>query len=269
MKRLMLAAVAALSFIAAPAMAQDAPIYVWINFVKAKDGNTDGLIGLIVEEDTKLLDPLVESGAAVDWGVALPVVHDGGDTGTVIEWISFRGWAGADAFMKAFMAQREAMGSEGNKAMMERWAKVFEAGTHADVINESIHIGAGKPMRPGGYIHLGYYKARPGKFADATQMYKDMAAPVYDKLVADGTVFNYGLHTPAIHRGENWTHLGWYSSADLATRDKVNAAFDAASAARSKEENDAFRKRWSETLDYEGHTDQILMVVHYKSAGAQ
>ena len=53
----------------------------------------------------------------------------------------------------------------------------------------------------------------------------------------------------------------------LATRDEVDAAFDAASAARSKEENEAFGKRWSETLDDEGHTDQILMVVHYKGSG--
>jgi len=267
MKRFLVAAAAALACAAAPAMAQDeAPIYVWINFMKAKAGNTDAMVQLIIEEDSKLFDPLVDGGAAVDWGVAMPVVHDGKDTGTVIEWISFRGWAGADAFMKAFMAQRQSMGPEGAREMMERWAAVAEGGSHADAINRSVHIGAGNPARPS-YIHLGYYRARPGKSGDATAFYKEVAAPVYDKLVADGTVINYGLHTPAVHRGEAWTHLSWYSSADLATRDKVDAAFDAASAARSKEENEAFGKRWSETLDDEGHTDQILLVVHYKGSG--
>lgn len=267
-KKLLIAAVAAWACAVAPAMAQDAPIYVWINFMKAKGGNTDALAGMVIEDDARLLDPLVDSGAAVDWGVAMPVVHDGGDNGTVIEWISFRGWAGADAFMKAFMAQREAMGAEGNKAMMERWAKVFEAGSHADVINRSIHMGAGKPARPG-YFHIGYFQARPGKWQAATDMYKERAAPVFDQLVADGTVINYGLHSPEVHRGEKWTHMTWYASADLATRDKVDAAFDAARAARSKQDNEAFDQRWRETLDPEGHSDQILLVVHYKSAGGQ
>lgn len=268
MKRLMLAAVAALACAVAPAMAQDAPIYVWINFMKAKNGDTDGLVSLIIEEDTKLLDPLVDSGAAVDWGVAMPVVHDGGDTGTVVEWISFRGWAGADAFMEAFMAQRQAMGPEGNKAMMERWAAVAEAGSHADLVNRSIHMGAGNPGRPG-YIHLGYFKARPGKWQAATDMYKEMAAPVHDKLVADGTLLNYGLHSPEVHRGEEWTHMTWYMTTDLAARDKVNVAFDAASDARTQAENEAFARRWAETLDEEAHSDQILLVVHHKAAGAE
>lgn len=268
MKRLMLAAVAALACAVAPAMAQDAPIYVWINSVKAKGGNTDALAGLIIEEDTKLLDPLVDSGAAVDWGVAMPVVHDGGDTGVVIEWISFVGWAGADAFMKAFMAQRESMGPDGTKAMMEKWAAVAEPGSHADVINDSLHIGSGN-LAPASYIHLGYYKARPGKWQAVTDMYKEMGAPVFDKLVADGTVINYGLHTPAVNRGENWTHMTWYMSSDLATRDAVNAAFDAAAEARSDAENEAFQKRWMETLDPEGHVDQILMVIHHKVAAAE
>ena len=70
----------------------------------------------VMEEDTKNFDPLVESGAAVDWGLAMPVVHDGGDAFSHVEWISFVGWDGADQFMSAFMASRQAMAPEEQEA---------------------------------------------------------------------------------------------------------------------------------------------------------
>jgi hypothetical protein len=92
---------------------------------------------------------------------------------------------------------------------------------------------------------------------------------VYDRLVADGTILNYGLHVPAIHRGEGWTHMGWYGTNDLAARDAVSAAFDAAEAARSEEENAAIGERWSSIFEPGGHSDQVLLVIHHKTAGGE
>ena len=268
MKRLMIAAVAALACLSAPAMAQDAPGYIWINSMKAMPGQGDALIKLIIEENAKHFDPLVESGAAYDWGVAMPIVHDGNDAASHIEWIVFNGWAGADTFMKNFMEQRRSMNAETMASADAKWAAVVEPGSHRDMIMSDVHTGSGKPARPA-YIHLGYHQSRPGKFEDANKLYKEVAAPVYDKLVADGTILNYGLDTPEIHRGEKWTHMTWYASKDLAARDAVSKAFDAASAARTKEQNEAIGKRWSEYLDFAGHSDQILIVVYYKAKGVE
>jgi hypothetical protein len=264
MKQRFIAMLAAFALGAAPAMAEEAPVYVWVNSMKAKPGQSDAFTAMVIEDDAKVFDKLVAGGAALDWGVAMPVVHDGDDAGTLIEWVTLAGYAGADAFMKEFMAQREAMGPEGNKAMMERYAAVMEPGSHSDTILRSIHQGSGKAARPA-YIHLSYYQARPGKGRDATAQFKEYTAPVYDQLVADGTINAYGLGVPDLHRGETWTHLVWFSSASLAARDKVDAAFEAADAARSEAELEARRQRWRETLDPAGHSDQILVVVHHKT----
>ena len=264
MKRALTAALVALAFLSAPVVAQEQPIYTWISFVKAKPGQGDAAIKMMIEEDAKTFDPLVESGAAVAWGVAMPVVHDGNDPYTHVEWINFAGWAGADTFMKTFMEQRKAMGEAAANAMDARWDAVVEPGSHADQILRRVHSGAGGPGRVG-YIHLGYHKARPDKAGDMKKMYMDTVVPVLDKAAADGKIVAYGLNTPAVHRGEDWDYMSWYVSESLAARDDLDAAFDAAGAARSEAENKAIDAKWSELVDPSGHSDQILLVVHYKS----
>ncbi len=245
---------------------EDTNVYVWVNFVKAKPGQGDALIGFMMEEDSKNFDPLVESGAALEWGIAMPVVHDGNDPFSHVEWITFVGWEGVDTFMTDFMASRQAMSPEDMQALNERYQATVVAGSHADMINRNVHLGAGAPARPG-YIHLGYWKAKPGKESDAMKAFKSFAAPVYDGLVADGKIQNYGLHVPAVHRNSGWTHMGWYASESLAARDVVDAAFEAAGAARSEEEQKQMQSDMMEIFA-EWHEDQILMVVHHKAGSA-
>jgi hypothetical protein len=263
MKQLLTAALIALALAAVPAFAADGqPAYLWVSFVKAKPGQGDAVAGEMIREDSKLLDALVESGAAWEWGIAMPVFHDGNDRYTHVEWVVFNGWAGADTFMKRFMEQREAAGPEANKAMGERWAAITEPGSHADLITRSLHTGGGTPQRAA-YIHLGYHKTNAGRFNDAEAAYKEYIAPVYDRLVSDGTVISYGLETPEVHRGEDWSFMTWWKSNSLAARDAVDVAFDAANAARSEEQRKTMRDRARENFDWSGHSDQVLVVIHH------
>ena len=234
------------------------PVYVWINAMKAKPGQGEALTGLMMTEDAKMFDPLVEKGAALEWGIALPIVHDGHDAVTHYEWVTFAGWEGVDTFMADFMASRQSMSEDDMKAMNEKWEAAVAHGSHADIINRSVYLGPGAMGRPG-YIHLGYYTANPGQEEAAYQMYTDVAAPVYDGLVESGAIQNYGLHVPAVRRNSDWTFMSWFASQNLAARDAVSAAFDGV----MDEETHA---RMSEifTPDY---TQQILLVVHHKMAG--
>jgi len=268
MKRLFAAACAALALLAAPVMAADQPsVYLWVSFVKAKPGQGDALVGEMIKEDSKVFDVLVDSGQATDWGIAMPMIHDGGDPYSHVEWVSFVGWAGADAFMKKFMEVRQSMGAEGNKAMADRWATLVEPGSHADLVAEHLHVGKGRVM-PGSvkYIDLSYWRANPGRFGDMRRNYMENMAPVLDKLVADGTIINYGLSTPEYHRGQGWDFMSWTLLDSLGAMDKAGAGFDAANAARTDEQREALRKRNQENSDWSGHSDQILMVVHHKVA---
>lgn len=242
---------------------EEPDILVWINQVKAQPGQGDALVGLLMK-DAAVLDPLVESGAALEWGIAMPVVHSGGDTGVRYQWITFAGWDGTDQFMTAFNANMQSMSEEERKAMGEEWESIVLHGSHMDQIDRSVHVGTQNLTRPT-YIHLSYWSALPGKGSDAMSFYKDNVAPIYDQLVADAKVQNYGMHVPAVHHGEEWTHMSWFMSSNLAARDDVSGALEAAAAARTEEEETA----WEATTEIfePGHEDQILMVVHHKGSG--
>jgi len=263
MKHLFTAALVALALVAAPVFAEEGnPSYLWVTCIKAKPGQSDAVTREMMKEDAKLFDPLVESGAAWEWGIAMPVFHDGGDACSHLEWVVFNGWAGADAFMKKFMELRQSEGAEAGKAMAERWAAITEPGSHADFITRGVHMGAGKPQRAA-YIHLSYHKAKPGRYGALEDQYKKYVAPVFDKMVADGTVISYGLETPEVHRGEGWDFMTWWKSDSLARRDAMDAAFDAAEAARSEDERKARRESAQENMDWSGHSDQVLVVIHH------
>jgi hypothetical protein len=238
-------------------------IYVWINFVKAKPGQSQALTSLLIDQGTKSYDPLIESGSVVEWGVGMPVVHDGGDAYSHVEWVVFPGWAGVDGFMAAFMASRQQMSPEEMQAMDEQWDSVVVDGSHSDDINRSVHIGRTTGERIS-YIHLAYFKARPGKEGAASEMFTSDFAPVYDQLMTDGKIINYGLHAPALHRDEEWTYMAWYSSSGLVARDEVRAAFAARDAERSEEELAQWWDKIMQNFEMD-HEDQIIMVVHHKS----
>ena len=72
-------ALAALLVIPGAGMAQEEPpTYIWVNYMKAQPGQGDAMIKLTIEEDSKNLNPLVDSGSAYDWGLAMPVGPDQG-----------------------------------------------------------------------------------------------------------------------------------------------------------------------------------------------
>jgi len=268
MKRAFMSALVALAFLSAPVIAEEQPVYLWINFVKAKPGQGEQVTKMMIQEDAKVFDPLVASGAAGDWGVAVPLVHDGNDAYSHLEWVSFIGWAGADAFMKTFREQREKVSESDRKAMDAAWEAAVEPGSHADLITRNVYVGKGTGERPT-YIHLGYHKSMPGKFNDLGKLFKEVGTPVFDKLITEGKVIDYGLEAIDIHRGQNWNYMTWYTSKDLAARDAVDAAFDAAWAARSEEESKALGQRFQDDRDWSGHSDQILLVLHYKSQASK
>ena len=247
-------------------LAEDQQAYTWVSFLKQKQGEGDALTKLLIEQDSAIFDALVDSGEALEWGIALPVIHDGKDPYSHAEWITFSSWAGVDSFMGRFMERQMSMSEEERKAMTESYEAAVMPGSHADAIHRVAHSGSGEPGRPG-YIMFSTYKAKFGKGPDASKLWKELAQPVYEQLATDGQILSYGLFVPEIHRGQGWTHASWYTTTSLAARDVVSKAFDEAEAARSEEENAAIMSRFVENFEPDAHTDQILLVVHHKAGG--
>ena len=89
------------------------------------------------------------------------------------------------------------------------------------------------------------FKVQPGKGDLVLDLFKKYDKPVVDKLLADGTIIDWGIGVPYIHTGSGWTHAFWITAADWAHHAMVDKAFDAAEKARKDDENkkiqEAFR----------------------------
>jgi hypothetical protein len=68
------------------------------------------------------------------------------------------------------------------------------------------------------------YSINPGKEADFMELVKTVGQPVRDKLMDDGVVLAWGLDVDLLRIPGGATHIIWYSVADLAGVEKVDAA---------------------------------------------
>jgi hypothetical protein len=71
------------------------------------------------------------------------------------------------------------------------------------------------------------YTVNPGKDAQFMELVKTVGAPVRDKLLADGVILAWGLHTGLLREPGGSTHTIWYSVADWSGIEKVDSAMRA------------------------------------------
>jgi hypothetical protein len=71
------------------------------------------------------------------------------------------------------------------------------------------------------------YTVNPGKEAQFLELVKTVGAPVRDKLMADGVVLAWGVHSGFLRAPGNSTHTIWYSVADWSGIEKVDGALRA------------------------------------------
>lgn len=248
----------------AASFAQDGPV-IWVSFLKAKPGQSEALGQMLVKSDGPLLDRLVEEGAALEWGVGMPILHNGNDPYSHAEWVTFADWSGVDKFMAGFMASMMAMSPEAQAASQAEWEQNVVAGSHSDSILRGVR---GKPDSAApAYLRLGYYKVQSGQEENAVALWDKVAAPLYEGL-SDQGVLSYGLFTPEVAGDYSWTHGSWYGMSELSARDAIRTAQEAAAAARSEDENVALMKSFADIFEPETHYEVILMVTHFKAAGS-
>ena len=68
------------------------------------------------------------------------------------------------------------------------------------------------------------YHVIPGKEDEFLNLVKTVGQPVRDKLMADGVVLAWGVEAPLLRVPDNATHMIWYTVADYAGVEKVDAA---------------------------------------------
>jgi hypothetical protein len=252
--------------IAAPAVAQGEAPLTWVAYTRVKPGKTQEWLKLELENAKPILDKLVADGTVMTWGYAVRANHRPGYEWNVLNWVTTANWAGVGKWLGAALAQMQARSPEETKALEERYEALEEAGTHFDEVVRNAMISVGETPTRFNFIYTGHFRAKPGRFDAATQAFKENIVPIGDELRADGTLTGYGLHVQELHNQHQphekpWSHRTWYTFADLASLDKLQAAFAAGVTPERA-------KQRAETFEFKAHKDDLFVVLHHAPAPA-
>lgn len=254
MKRVIACVALLLVAAALPVTAQDGPGPLsWISFDKSKPGKSRDLIGMTIKDDGPMYDGLVKDGTLLSWGIAIPINHRLDDQWNYVLWANMADWSKVGELQAGFEKMFASRTPEQMAAMQEAYKAATVEGAHHDWIvrYQAMKQSTGDVMPR--YIYVSYYTAKPGQ--DLNAYYKKNVSPVYEKLLDDGTITGYGMYTQELHGEPGWTHLGWYTTADLGAIDAVGQAFESSFTEEMMAEA-------MSVMDWSAHKDQVLLIVH-------
>jgi hypothetical protein len=225
----------------------------WLSFETTKSGKSRDLIGATIKEDGPMYDELLANGTLTSWGIAIPITHTPKDHMNYMLWANMDGWSRVGeleaGFMKLFASRTPEQMAAGQKLYQE----AVEENSHHDwILRHKVYQQGEAPPK---YFRIGYYKATPGNESKITAVFKEHFQPVYQKLLDDGVITSFGLSVQELHGVGDWTHVGWYTMADLGAIDKVQAA-----TANVLSKEDAAEV--GAMMDDSAHWDQVLLIVH-------
>jgi hypothetical protein len=117
------------------------------------------------------------------------------------------------------------------------------------------------------YTRYSFIKVRPGKGGDYRAAWEKYYKPVYDKLVADGSILGYGLSVVEVKSAGEFTHFVWVNAKDLAGYDKARAAFVADRQRRTEEERASISALFTSLTDQDAARSSLWRAIVFKVAG--
>jgi len=167
--------------------------------------------------DQKVLDQATSSGSIIAYGTDVNLVHDA-DGFTHDSWWSSHTMAGVLNVLDAF-----------SKAAGPSPGPLGLATKHEDMIFVSRHYNWKPGSYKDAYTHGSSYKLKPTAPDEAVGILsKGIFEPVFEKLLADGSIVEYEVDEEAIHTQAPDTFWIFYMTTTAEGVDKVNAAVRAA-----------------------------------------
>jgi hypothetical protein len=240
-----------LPLLAAPLAAQDKDqtIYTYVALWRVPRAKTAAYQSFFEKTDQPILDRLVADGSLREWGRTTTLLHsvDGMTDGVWFCATSFTG-------IQKVLAELAKVDSTPLNDLVEK---------HQDEFLESMIFRTGNSKATSGFLEESVYYVKPGKAEEWFSLWKKWMQPIYEKLLADGTIVGYGVdresyHTTTPAYRSMWVIAEWAEAVDRAT-----AAFEAEMGKRSKEEQKSIQLQMQEVLEPGTHRDNLDRVIHY------
>lgn len=191
--------------------------------------------------DEKTLQKNLAGGTIIGYGDDTNLIHRN-DGYTHDQWWSAMSMAGLLNVLEQFYKSGDVV------------VPVLSSATrHEDILYESRyynwHPGSYKDV----YTHVGSYKLKPDAPDNAVEtIAKSFAVPLFEKLLADGTIHEYEIDVQAIHTDDPAKFEIVYIASNAEALDKVNAALDAALKA-----NTLAGPAFGSMVDFSAHRDEL------------
>lgn len=263
MRKLILVSLTLLLLCSAAAAQQPAPtpgpltFYYDYTVFPGKENDLNTLINTV---GAPVRDKLMAEGVVMAWGMETPILRYPGGT-THLIWFSVANWEGVEKVLNAMEARQaklaadEAAAARGRQrpfmTTAERARSVFDGSKTRDWLIRDIVANYGPPPKAGvlPFIRYNFIKARPGKGADYRRTWEKYNKPVFDRLIADGTVLAYGLAQEEVKTDGDWTHFVWIATPSMAAADKIGPAFAADRARRSEKDRNEITEAFLESTE--------------------
>jgi hypothetical protein len=190
------------------------------------------------EQDKPLMDKLLADGTLTGYGAFTNLLHQDGEPthGT---------WFTATSEGNVLKALEAVYASPGSTT-----APVEGASKHWDYMLVSRVYNQRPGKSENGYLAGDEWNVKPGQMRAYDDLVKSQLVPIFDKLLADGTVTSYGMGTEDFHSGKLGRVTFYFTTPDAAAFDKADKAFDEAF-----EKNPALSGALQSMVDREGHRD--------------
>lgn len=211
----MAAAMASLvsGWLSGAALAQDkAPeTYIYSTYFKCDVARQERADEIMKQLDKPLWDAAVDDGTVSVWGWL--VHHTGG------EWRRAQ-YFGASS-LEALLAAQKKLGDQADAKDSKLGAEFASiCGSHDDYIWRTVASKGNEGSRGGASFSV-YYVCDQSREVEADALVKQVFAPMYDKLVEDGTLKSWGWNEHIV--GAQYRRLGTFTATDVPSLMKARA----------------------------------------------
>jgi hypothetical protein len=246
------------------------PLTFWYEYT-VNTGKEAQFLELVKTVGAPVRDKMMADGVVNAWGVSTPLLRQPGGPTHMI-WYAVENYAAVEKVEGAMRAQIAKLTEEASKSgatkrgttatatPMARLAEVADISKTRDFLTRDIVFGLNPAVAAEGllpYTRYNFVKVKPGKAAEYRKAWEKYNKPILDKLLADGTVLVYGLAVEDIRTEGSFTHYTWYLMKDLASMDKIRAAFIADRDRRSQEEQDAITHLFANLTDLDASRAEV------------
>ena len=256
------------------------PLAFWYEYT-VNPGKEEEFMDLVKTVGQPVRDKLMADGVVMAWGVETPLLRVPGNATHVI-WYAVNDYAGVDKVDSAMGAQIAKLNDEAAKSgaakkgqksaasLTVRLGEVADMSKVRDYLTRDLVIGFSPTSVSGTlpFVRYNFVKVRPGNGSDFRKAWEKYNKPVFEKLAADGVVLAYGLSVEEIRTDGDFTHYVWYAVKDLASFDKVRAAFIADRDRRSQEEQDSLTSLFVSLQDADASRSEVVrsLIFHVPAA---